>query len=204
MKINVVNTQNVVTEEIELSDYVFNVTPRKDILQRVVLWQLAKRRSGSHNVKGKSDVHGTTKKMYKQKGTGGARHGSKKAAQFRGAGVVFGPVNRDHGYNLPKKVKKLALRMALSAKVSENMLVVVDDFVGNEYSKTSDVVKRYGKCEKILFVDCDKNAEVYRGIANAVNYDYIPQIGLNVYDILRKDKIVATKDAVKLIEERLS
>ena len=117
MKFDILDSQNKVSGELEASDLVFGVLPRRDIISRVVLWQLAKRRAGTHTVKGKSDVHGSTRKFVRQKGSGGARHGSKKAVQFRHSGVVFGPVARSHEYGLQKKVRKLGLRMALSEKV---------------------------------------------------------------------------------------
>ena len=203
MKVKVFDQVNAVIEEIDLSDDVFAVTPRKDIISRVVLWPLAKRRSGSHNVKGKSDVHGTTRKMYKQKGTGGARHGSRKAAQFRGAGVVFGPVNRDHGYSLPKKIRKSALRMALSAKIANGQLIIVDSLSYDKPITTKEFLKRFANDCRILFVDETKQRNTLCGLSNIVGFDYLPQIGLNVYDTIRKDKIVITKNAVKLVEERL-
>jgi large subunit ribosomal protein L4 len=203
MKFHVLNNENEASNEIELSDLVFGVSPRRDILARVVLWQLAKRRSGSHNVKGKSSVHGTTRKFVKQKGTGGARHGSKKAVQFRSGGVIFGPVNRDHGFNLQKNVRKLGLRMALSEKIMKGGLIVVDSLRYNDRIRTKDFLSRFRDVGAVLFVDSGSNENVSSALSNVVGYDYIPQIGVNVYDVMRKDKIVVSVDAVKELEGRL-
>ncbi|MDR3031096.1 MAG: 50S ribosomal protein L4 [Holosporales bacterium] len=203
MKFQVLDCNNKAAGELELSDQVFGVLPRKDILARVVLWQLAKRRCGNHTVKGKSDVHGTTRKMYKQKGTGGARHGSKKAAQFRGGGIIFGPVLRSHEFSLQKKVRSLGLKMALSAKAKEGNIIIVDSLKHDEKIKTKDFVKRFSDVKSALFIDSQKNANVLSAVSNIVCFDYIPQIGANVYDILRRDKLVISADAVKELEGRL-
>jgi large subunit ribosomal protein L4 len=203
MKIQILDDENKVSGELELSDGVFGIVPRRDILSRVVLWQLAKRRSGNHNVKNKSDVHGTTRKFVKQKGTGGARHGSKKAAQFRGGGIIFGPVNRDHGYDLQKKVRKLGLKMALSEKIKHGKLIIVNSLKYDERMKTKDFISKFPDMKTVLFIDSDKNENILRALSNIVGYDYIPQIGANVYDIIKKDKVVISVDAVKQLEERL-
>lgn len=203
MKFQVLDNENKVSGEIELSDQVFGLVPRRDIMTRVVLWQLAKRRSGSHNVKGKSDVHGTTKKMYKQKGTGGARHGSKKAAQFRGGGIVFGPVLRSHEFDLQKKVRKLGLRMALSSKVKDGNLVIVESLSMEDRMKTKDLLKRFSGIGSALFVDSQKNENFVNSLSNIGAFDFIPQIGTNVYDILRKDKLIISAEAAKELESRL-
>jgi large subunit ribosomal protein L4 len=203
MKLSVLDSKNSVSGEIDLLDQVFGVSPRRDILARVVLWQLAKRRSGSHNVKGKSSVHGTTRKFVKQKGSGGARHGSKKAVQFRGGGVIFGPTNRDHGFDLQKKVRKLGLKMALSAKVLDGGLIVVDSLKYDDRIKTKDFLSRFGDLGSALFVDSGKNENILRALSNVVGCDYVPQIGVNVYDLMRKDKVVLSVDAVKELEGRL-
>ncbi|MDR0640693.1 MAG: 50S ribosomal protein L4 [Holosporales bacterium] len=203
MKLQVLDSNNKESGEIELSDQVFGLTPRRDILARVVLWQLAKRRSGSHNVKGKSDVHGTTRKFVRQKGSGGARHGSRKAVQFRGGGIAFGPVNRDHGFDLQKKVRKLGLKMALSAKAREGHLIVVDSLKYEERIKTKEFLSRFSDLKTALFVDASNNEPVLRALSNIVGYDYVPQIGANVYDILRKEKVVISVDAIKELEGRL-
>jgi large subunit ribosomal protein L4 len=203
MKIMILNDKNEQSGELELSDQIFGLVPRRDILSKVVIWQLAKRRSGSHNVKGKSDVHGTTRKFVRQKGSGGARHGSKKAVQFRGGGVVFGPVNRDHGFDLQKRVRKLGLRMALSAKMREGKLVVVDSLSYDNHVKTKSFLSRFSDLKTALFVGDDKNDYVIKALSNIVGYDYVPHIGANVYDIMRKDKLIISVDAVRKLEERL-
>ena len=203
MKFQVLDHENKVSGEMEFSDAVFNVDIRPDIVSRVVLWQLAKRRSGNHSVKGKSDVHGTTRKFVRQKGSGGARHGSKKAAQFRGGGIVFGPVVRDHSYDLPKKIRKLGLRVALSDKAKHGSLVVVESLNQDSY-KTKDFLKRFGDMKSALFIDVDKNENFCRALSNIDKCDFLPQIGANVYDIVRKEKLVISTGAMKILESRLS
>ena len=204
MKLSILDNQNKISGEIELSDAVFGVLPRKDIITRVVLWQLAKRRAGTHTVKGKSDVHGTTRKFVRQKGSGGARHGSKKAAQFRHGGIVFGPVMRDHSHDLQKKVRKLGLRMALSDKAKNGNLVIVDSLKYDNRVKTKDFLKRFDGKQSALFIDSDYDDNMFFAMSNIVGYDFIPQIGANVYDIIRKDKLIISVDAVKELEGRLA
>lgn len=204
MKLSILDNQNKISGEIELSDAVFGVLPRKDIITRVVLWQLAKRRAGTHTVKGKSDVHGTTRKFVRQKGSGGARHGSKKAAQFRHGGIVFGPVMRDHSHDLQKKVRKLGLRMALSDKAKNGNLVIVDSLKYEDRIKTKDFLKRFDGKQSALFIDSDYDDNMFFAMSNIVGYDFIPQIGANVYDIIRKDKLIISVDAVKELEGRLA
>jgi large subunit ribosomal protein L4 len=204
MRLQIFDKANNPSGEIDLEEKVFGVIPRRDVLARIVLWQLAKRRSGSHNVKGKSDVHGTTRKFVRQKGSGGARHGSKKAVQFRGGGIVFGPVNRSHGFSLQKKVRKLGLRMALSSKVKEGKLVVVDSLNYDGRVKTKSFLSRFSDLKNTLFVGVDKNENVLSALSNIVGYDYIPQIGVNVYDIMKKDKLIVSVDAIKELESRLT
>ena len=205
MKLTVVTNNKKSNTEIDLEDSVFGVDPRQDILSRVVTWQLAKRQAGTHKTKEIGDVSGTTKKMYRQKGTGGARHGSKRGAQFRGGGIIFGPVVRDHGYDLQKKVRKLGLKMALSAKAKSGDLIVVDD-LSLENVKTQQALKHfeYLKGASALLIDAEQvNGNMLKAIANLDKIDIMPQIGANVYDILRKDKVVLTVAAVKSLEARL-
>lgn len=203
MKFQVLDHENNVSGEMEFSDAVFNVDIRPDIVSRVVLWQLAKRRSGNHSVKGKSDVHGTTRKFVRQKGSGGARHGSKKAAQFRGGGIVFGPVVRDHSYDLPKKIRKLGLKVALSDKAKHGSLVVVES-LNQDSCKTKDFLKRFCDIKSALFIDVDKNENFCRALSNVEKCDFLPQIGANVYDIVRKEKLIISTGAMKMLESRLS
>ncbi|MDR1609321.1 MAG: 50S ribosomal protein L4 [Holosporales bacterium] len=203
MKVQILDCENNVSGELELSDSVFGVVPRKDILSRVILWQLAKRRSGNHSVKSKSEVSRTTRKFVKQKGSGGARHGSKKAPQFRGGAISFGPVVRDHGYKLQKKVRRLGLRMALSAKAKEGNLVIVSSLSSDHRLKTKEMIARFDGIGSALFVDTARDCNVVDALSNVVGYDFVPQIGANVYDIIRKNKLVISVDAVKELEGRL-
>jgi large subunit ribosomal protein L4 len=202
MKCPVITFDNKTVGEIELDEAVFGVTPRKDILARMVNWQLAKRRAGTHKAKGVSDVSGTTKKPYRQKGTGRARQGSLRSPQFRGGGVVFGPVVRSHAHDLPKKVRKLALRCALSAKQRDGKLIVVDA-VAADSPKTTALAQRLEKLgfNSVLIVAGPEVDENFRRAAqNLVGVDVLPQAGANVYDILRRDTLVLSRDAVQHLE----
>jgi large subunit ribosomal protein L4 len=205
MKCPVISLDNKTVGEIDLDEAVFGVTPRKDILARMVNWQLAKRRAGTHKAKGVSDVSGTTKKPYRQKGTGRARQGSLRSPQFRGGGIVFGPVVRSHAHDLPKKVRKLALRCALSAKQRDGKLIVVDAIAADS-PKTAALAQRLEKLgfNSVLIVagpEVDENFR--RAAANLVGVDVLPQAGANVYDILRRDTLVLSRDAVQHLEARL-
>ncbi len=205
MKVKILNSKLKESGELDLDQAVFGLPFRNDILARVIDWQLAKRRSGTHKTKMISEVSGTTKKMYKQKGTGSARHGSKRRVQFRGGSVVFGPVVRSHEYDLPKKVRKLGLRIALSAKFQSGDLLIVDKF-DLKAPKTKDILafSQDVGSSKVLVIDgnsCNENA--LRPCGSLSDFDILPQIGANVYDIMRKDKLVLTVDAVKALEERL-
>jgi len=205
MKCPVITFDNKTVGEIELDEAVFGVTPRKDILARMVNWQLAKRRAGTHKAKGVSDVSGTTKKPYRQKGTGRARQGSLRSPQFRGGGVVFGPVVRSHAHDLPKKVRRLALRCALSAKQRDGKLIVVDA-VAADSPKTTALAQRLEKLgfNSVLIVAGPEVDENFRRAAqNLVGVDVLPQAGANVYDILRRDTLVLSRDAVQHMEARL-
>ena len=190
--------------EISLSDEIFGLEPRGDILQRMVRWQLAARQAGTHKSKGRSEISGTTKKMYKQKGTGGARHGAKTAPQFRGGGKAFGPVVRSHAHDLPKKFRQLALKHALSSKARSEDLVIVADVALAE-AKTKVVKERFAKLgwANALIIDGASVDEKF-GLAarNIPNIDVLPVQGINVYDILRREKLVLTKAAVEALEER--
>jgi large subunit ribosomal protein L4 len=191
--------------EIELDDAVFGLEVRRDLLARAVNWQLARRRRGTHKAKGRSEVNGTTKKLYRQKGTGRARHGSRKAPIFRGGGVVFGPVVRDHSIDLPRKVRKLALKSALASKQAEGKLVILDRAELAE-SKTKELARRLGALgwSSVLVIDGERVNEGFaRAARNLPSVDVLPQIGANVYDILRRDTLVLTRDAVQALEARL-
>jgi len=205
MKQNVINLQNKKVGSIDLDEAIFGVEVRPDLLARYVNWQLAKRRAGTHKVKQRSEITGTTAKPFRQKGTGRARQGSKKAPHLRGGGVAFGPVVRDHAHKLPKKVRRLALKSALSAKKSAGELVVLDKAALNE-PKTKvlvDHAKSLG-WSSVLVVDGETvDANFARAARNIVGIDVLPSQGANVYDILRRDVLVLTKDAVTRLEERL-
>jgi large subunit ribosomal protein L4 len=205
MKLKVHSLDNKEVGDIELADEVFGLPVRRDILARVVNWQLAKRRAGTHKTKGVSDISGTTKKPYKQKGTGRARQGSLRSPQFRGGAVIFGPVVRDHGFDLQKKVRRLGLKTALSAKQAEGKLVVIDEARVGE-AKTKALRAQFDALgwESVLIID---GAAVDQGFARAARnlpkVDVLPQLGANVYDILRRDLLVLTRDAVQQLEARL-
>jgi large subunit ribosomal protein L4 len=205
MKISIFTHDKKSEAEIDLDESVFGLEARQDILARVVTWQLARRQAGTHQVKERGEVRGTTKKMYRQKGTGGARHGSRRGAQFRGGGIIFGPVSRDHSFGLQKKVRKLGLKMALSAKLKSGDLIVVNDFKLDQ-PKTNLAIKHfdYLKGAKALLIDENKvDSNMLKAVANISQLDILPQIGANVYDILRKDKIVLSVAALKSLEARL-
>ena len=191
---------------IELSPAVFGQPVRADVLHQVVRWQLANRRQGTHKAKTRGEVKATTRKMYKQKGTGRARHGAATAAQFRGGGKPFGPKPRDHAIGLPKKVRQLGLKIALSSKLAEGKLVVLDQATLDQ-PKTKGLAARLRDLgwSSVLLVDgpaFDPNLE--RAARNLVGVQLLPTIGANVYDILRRDALVLTKAAVRQLEERLA
>ncbi len=205
MKLDVINLDIQSGGQIELADEIFGLPVRTDILHRMVNWQLARRQSGTHKTKGISEISGTTKKPFKQKGGGRARQGSLRSPQFRGGATIFGPVVRSHAYDLPKKVRKLALRTALSAKAAEGKLVVLDA-ASAETHKTKDLAVRFNKLgwASVLVVDgAAVNENFARAARNLPHVDVLPQQGANVYDILRRDTLVLTKDAVQALEARL-
>jgi large subunit ribosomal protein L4 len=189
---------------VTLSDEIFGLEPRADILQRVVRWQLAKRQAGTHKTLGRSEINRTKKKMYKQKGTGGARHGAQSAPQFRGGGRAFGPVVRSHAHDLPKKVRALGLKHALSAKARGQQLIVLDKATAED-AKTKALRETFRKrgFGNVLIID---GAEVDRNFAlaarNIPNVDVLPVQGINVYDILRRESLVLTRAAVDALEAR--
>ncbi len=189
----------------ELPDAIFAQTPRADIMARVVHWQLAKRRSGNHKTKGMGEVSGTTKKPYKQKGTGNARQGSLRAPQFRTGGRVHGPVVRDHGYDLPKKVRRLGLISALSQKQAEGKLIVLDAATHGD-GKTKSLKAKLGVLgwTSVLVVDAAVDELFLRAAANLYRVDVLPTAGANVYDILGHDMLAITTAGVAALTERLS
>ncbi len=204
MKADILTMDAATAGSIELDDAVYGLEPRADILHRMVRYQQAKKQSGTHSCKIRSEITATRKKMYKQKGTGGARHGDKKASQFRGGAKVFGPRPRSHAIDLPKKVRKLALKHALSAKAKANELVIVDK-VELDQPKTSELKKKLEALSlgSVLMISGDSvDANVALAARNIKTLDVLPVQGINVYDILRREKLVLTKDAVSALEAR--
>jgi len=205
MKTTVKNLENKEIGQIDLLDAVFGVTPRRDILTRMVNWQLAKRRSGNHKTKGISDISGTTAKPWAQKGTGRARQGSLRSPQFRKGAVIFGPVVRDHAHDLPKKVRRLALCMALASKHKEGKLIVLDTAKADTH-KTKALIAKFTKLglSSALIIDgANLDPNFAKAARNIPHIDVLPEQGANVYDILRRDVLVLTKNAVEQLQERL-
>ncbi|WP_309086499.1 50S ribosomal protein L4 [Chelativorans sp.] len=190
--------------KLEVSDAIFGLDPREDILHRVVRWQLAKRQQGTHKAKGRAEIARTGAKMYKQKGTGRARHSSARAPQFRGGGKAHGPVPHSHAHDLPKKVRALGLKHALSAKAKSANLIIVDDLAIKE-AKTKALVESFAKLgltNALLIGGAEIDAGFKRAAANLSNIDVLPVQGINVYDILRRGTLVLSKSAVEALEER--
>jgi large subunit ribosomal protein L4 len=204
MKVAVKTLDNKQAGDIDLSDAIFGLEPRADVLHRMVNWQLAKRRSGNHKTKGVSEISGTGKKPFKQKGTGNARAGSLRNAQHRTGAVIFGPVVRDHAHDMPKAVRKLALKVALSSKQKEGKLIVLDSAKSSSH-KTKDMVKTLESLgiKSALIIDETLDQNFFRAVRNIPLIDVLPQKGINVYDILRRDTLILTKEAVAQLEARL-
>ena len=205
MKLDVITLDAGKAGDIELSDDIFGLEPRADLLHRVVRWQRARAQQGTHSVLGKSDVSYSTKKIYRQKGTGGARHGSRKAPIFRHGGVYKGPTPRSHAFDLPKKVRALGLKHALSAKVAAGELVIVDS-LNIADAKTSAVAKavKENGWKRVLVIDgAEVNENFARAARNLEGVDVLPSMGANVYDILRRDTLVLTRAGVEALEARL-
>jgi large subunit ribosomal protein L4 len=206
MELKVTSLDGETTGSVTLKDEIFGLEPRSDILQRCVVWQLAKRQRGTHAVKNRADIMRTGKKMYKQKGTGSARHGSARVNLFRGGGRSFGPVVRSHAIGLPKKVRALALKHALSAKAKDGGIIVLDKASITD-AKTKELKARFANLglHNALIID---GAEVEAGFRlaarNIPNIDVLPVQGINVYDILRRTKLVLTKAALDALEARFS
>ena len=204
MQIDIKTLDNGSAGTIELPDEIFAIAPRADIMARVVHWQQSKRRAGTHKIKGMGEVQGTTKKPYKQKGTGNARQGSLRAPQFRTGGVVHGPVVRDHGYDLPKKVRRLGLISALSQKQAEGKLVVLDAAAGG--AKTKDLAAKLKALgwSSALIIDRAVDEGFLKASRNIIVVDVLPTVGANVYDILRHDVLAVTAAGVEGLKERLA
>jgi large subunit ribosomal protein L4 len=202
--IDILNINGEKVSELNLNDDIFNIKVKSSILHEVVKMQLAKRRAGSASVKRRSDVAGSTRKLFRQKGTGNARRGDIKSPLLKGGGVVFGPSPKTYSYNLPKKVKKLGLKMALSAKFQEDKLAVLDSFVLDEI-KTKNFVEAIDKLNKknVLIVISEKNENLELSSNNVPYVKVLKCEGLNVYDILKYDSLILIKEAVEPIERRL-
>ncbi|MFN3858277.1 MAG: 50S ribosomal protein L4 [Caulobacter sp.] len=207
MKLDVIKLDGGKAGSVDLDDAIFGIDEiRGDLLQRVVTWQLAKRRAGTHKIQVRNEVSRTSKKMYKQKGTGGARHGSRRAAQFVGGAKAHGPVVRSHAFDLPKKVRALALRHALSSKAKAGTLVIVDDVTLAE-AKTAalrDTLGKIGLKNALVIAGPEVDANFKLAARNIPNLDVLPNAGLNVYDVLRRETLVLTKAAIEGISARFS
>ena len=206
MKCEIVTLENKKVGQIDLSDGVFGAVVRKDIISRAVNWQLAKRRSGNHKTKTVSEIRGTTAKPWRQKGTGRARAGTVRATQFRGGATKFGPHVRDHSHRLPRKVRQMALRSALSSKQKTGKLIILDEATLNT-SKTKDfasILATHGWSNALIVTGAEVDSNLARAAANIAQVDVLPQQGANVYDILLRDLLLLTKDAAEHLQERLS
>ncbi len=204
MKAQVMTLDAASVGSVELNDAVFALEPRTDILHRMVRYQLAKRQAGTHKAKQRGEVSGPNKKIYKQKGTGRARHGNKKPPQFRGGGRAFGPVPRSHAHDLPKKVRTLALKHALSAKAKSDALIVLDK-AELDAPKTAQLRGKFdglGLSNALIVDGAELQANFALAARNIPNVDVLPVQGINVYDILRRDKLVLTRAALEALEER--
>ncbi|MBB3290354.1 MULTISPECIES: 50S ribosomal protein L4 [Rhizobium] len=204
MEFNVKTLEGKDAGKVSLSDAIFGLEPREDILARVIRWQLAKKQQGTHQAKGRADVARTGAKMYKQKGTGRARHHSARAPQFRGGGKAHGPVARSHEHDLPKKVRALGLRHALSAKFKAEDVIVIDNLVATE-AKTKALAGAFetlGLTNALFIGGAELDSNFKLAAKNIPNIDVLPVQGINVYDILRRGKLVLSKAAVEALEER--
>jgi large subunit ribosomal protein L4 len=205
MKLDVITLDAGSAGSIELDDAIFGLEPRKDILHRVVRWQLAKRQAGTHSVLGRSEVSYSTKKIYRQKGTGGARHGSRKAPIFRHGGTYKGPTPRSHAHDLNKKFRALGLKHALSAKAGAGELIVIDQssLAEGKTKLLAQALKGLGWKRALVIDGAEVNAAFALAARNIEGIDVLPSMGANVYDILRRDTLVLTKAGVEALEARL-
>jgi large subunit ribosomal protein L4 len=210
MDLKITNLDGGEAGSVEVSDAIFGLKPRQDILQRCVVWQLSRRQAGTHKVKARSEIARTGKKIYRQKGTGGARHGSARANLFRGGGRSHGPVVRSHAIDLPKKVRALALRHALSAKAKDGGIVVIENAKfngGKDGLKTKGLKEQFGKLgfANVLIIDgAEVAVDFQRAARNLPHVDVLPVQGINVYDIMRRQKLVLTRAAIDAIEARFA
>jgi large subunit ribosomal protein L4 len=204
MDLNVRTLDGKDAGKVSVSDQIFGLDPREDIIARMIRYQLAKKQQGSHQTKTRAEISRTGKKMYKQKGTGRARHHSARAPQFRGGGRAHGPVVRSHAHDLPKKIRALALRHALSAKLKSEDVIIIDDLIATE-AKTKILVGAFeglGLTNALFIGGAELDANFKLAAQNIPNIDVLPVQGINVYDILRRKKLVLSKAAVEALEER--
>jgi large subunit ribosomal protein L4 len=204
MKLDVIKLDGSSAGAVDLGDDVFGLEPRADILHRVVRWQRNKAQADTHKVKTRSEVSYSTKKIYRQKGTGGARHGARSAPIFRKGGIYKGPTPRSHAHELPKKVRKLGLKHALSAKAQAGALVVIEDAASDGKTGTlARQVRDLGWKRALIIDGSEVNADFAKAARNIEGLDVLPSIGANVYDILKRDTLVLTKAGVEALEARL-
>jgi len=204
MKSEVITLDAAKAGEVDLDESIFGLEPRKDILHRVVRWQLARRQAGTHKVKGRSETSYSRKKIVRQKGSGGARHGDRNAPIFRGGGTYKGPTPRSHAHDLPKKVRKLGLKLALSAKAKAGEIVVIEDARLDEAKtrRLSEKVTRLGWA-RALVIDGEVDENFRLAARNLEGLDVLPSQGANVYDILKRDTLVLTRAGIEALEARL-
>ena len=204
MKTSVIKLDGKKVGDINIDESIFNIEPRVDLISRVVNWQLSKKRVGSHSVLSRSEISLTKSKAFKQKGTGRARRGANSVVQFRGGGVVHGPVIRSHQHKLNKKVRKLGLKSILSSKFRDNNLIVLDKLESD--GKTSSLKKYFDKLKinSCCIINDESSDKFERAISNIPNTKLLPQVGINVYDIIKHSKLLITKEALKKLEERLA
>ena len=204
MKTSVIKLDGKKVGDININESIFNIEPRVDLISRVINWQLAKKRVGSHSVLSRSEISLTKSKAFKQKGTGRARRGANSVVQFRGGSVVHGPVIRSHQHKLNKKIRKMGLKSILSSKFRDNNLIIVDKLESD--GKTSSLRKNFDKLNinSCCIINDDTSNEFARAISNIPNTKLLPHIGINVYDIAKYKKLLITKEALKKLEERLS
>ena len=205
MKIKSLNLKNKPGKEVTLDENIFGIAPRPDIVARVVRWQLAKRRLGNHHVQSRSEIKMTTAKMYKQKGTGKARHGSGSVSQFRGGGMAHGPVVHSHSHRLNKKIKKLGLKSALSDKLKLGKLIILDGTkCDGKTSTLKKTLESMGVGKALIISGKETDENFIKAANNLKNLDVLSHEGINVYDILKKDNLIIVNDALRFVEERLS
>jgi large subunit ribosomal protein L4 len=204
MKLDVIKLDGAAAGSIDLGDDIFGLEPRVDILHRVVRWQRNKAQAGTHKVKTRCETSYSRKKIYRQKGTGGARHGDRNAPIFRGGGIYKGPTPRSHAHDLPKKVRVLGLKLALSSKLKDGSLVVIDEAASDgKTAALAKMVKNLGWKRALIIDGASVDVEFAKAASNIEGLDILPSMGANVFDILKRDTLVLTKAGVEALEARL-